>query len=109
MMTPKQRELARHALGFDGENKASYRNRFCAGPGSTDFNDWEDLVAKGLATKRTDGPWGGDHMFYLTFEGADMARNSDEWISMEEIKYMRREDAAEVLTETLKKREDGPV
>jgi hypothetical protein len=65
-MTETQKELARHALGLPNRKNESYRNHFCTGPGSLDFDHWEDLVTKGLADKRTDGPWGGDHMFYLT-------------------------------------------
>ena len=93
-MTDTQRELARHALGFPNKKNESYRNHFCTGPGSTDFEHWEDLVAKGLATKRTDGPWGGDHMFYLTLKGALMVRGPKEHLSREDAEGMRRREAA---------------
>jgi len=85
-VTEIQRELARHALGLPNKKKESYRNHFCTGPGSTDFDDWEDLVAKGLATKRTNGPWGGDHMFYLNLKGALMACGPKERLSREDFK-----------------------
>lgn len=81
-MTEKQRELARHALGFPNKRNQSYRNHFCTGPGSLDFDDWEDLVAKGLATKRT--------IFYLTLKGALMVCGPKEYLSREDATAMRR-------------------
>jgi hypothetical protein len=30
-LTDRQRELARHALGFPNKKNTSYRNHFCAG------------------------------------------------------------------------------
>ena len=93
-MTDTQRELARHALGFPNKKNESYRNHFCTGPGSTDFEHWEDLVAQGLATKRTDGPWGGDHMFYLTLKSALMVRGPKEHLSREDAEAMRTREAA---------------
>lgn len=87
-MSPKQRELARHALGFPNKQNESYRNHFCVGPGQDDYEEWQDLISKGLAVKRTDGPWGGSHMFFLTLEGALMCRGPKE--------HLRREDAEEM-------------
>jgi hypothetical protein len=71
-MTETQRTLARHALGFPNKKNESNRNHFCTGPGSDDFDHWEDLWNQGLATKRSNGPW-GNHMFYLTLKGALLA------------------------------------
>lgn len=88
-MSPEQIKLARHALGFPNKKNESYRNHFCTGPGSVDFEHWEDLVSKGLAVKRTDGPWGGDHMFYLTLEAALMVRGPKEHLSREDAEHMR--------------------
>jgi hypothetical protein len=80
-MTGRQRELARHALGFQGSgNKVSYRNRFVTGPGHTDYEDWTAMVEAGEA-KRRDGktlPFGGDDMFWLTKAGALLALNPGE-------------------------------
>lgn len=70
-MTERQKGLARHALGLPNKSHTSYRNHFCAGPGHNDWQDWLDLVSKGLA--RTSGPsqmLGGDSMFYLTLKSA---------------------------------------
>lgn len=71
-MTPKQTDMARHALGLDGRRNVSYRNRYVTGPGSGDHEPWLAMVAAGLAGKR-DGktlPYGGDDMFWLTPAGA---------------------------------------
>jgi hypothetical protein len=35
-LTPRQIEMARHALGLDGRRKVSYRNRYVTGLGSAD-------------------------------------------------------------------------
>ena len=50
-MTQKQRELARHALGFDGRNKTQYRNHFVVGPGCDDYEDWMEMVKAGYANR----------------------------------------------------------
>jgi hypothetical protein len=39
-LTPRQIELARHALGLPNQYKKSYRNRFVAGGNHPDQNDW---------------------------------------------------------------------
>ena len=70
-----QRELARHALGLPNKAKRSYRNRFVAGDDHEDFAQWEEMVKNGDAIKR-DGstvPFGGDHIYYLTEQGARKA------------------------------------
>lgn len=107
-MTPSQRELARHALGFPNRKNESYRNRFCAGPGHLDWENWQNMVANGYA-RRIDGPiWGGDSMFVLTLKGALLARDPKEHLSREETAAMREYDAvaesaahAEVVTKSL--------
>ena len=92
-MTPRQRELARHALGFPNKKNESYRNHFCIGEGGDGYEDWEDLVAKGLAVKRTSGPWAGDCMFHLTLKGALTVREREEHLSREDAENMRKLDA----------------
>lgn len=62
-MTPRQRELARRALGLGGGRTMSYRNRFIAGPGHNDFGVWVEMVREGLAIRR-------DDLFLLTADGA---------------------------------------
>jgi len=74
-MTPKQIDLARHALGLDGRRTHSYRNCYVVGAGAPDYEDWKQMVAAGDATRR-DGaklPYGGDDLFHLTLQGARKA------------------------------------
>jgi hypothetical protein len=89
MMTPRQRDFARHALGLPNKKNVSYRNHFCIGVNGDGYADWEDLVAKGLAVKRTGDLWGGDDMFHLTLEGALMVREVKEHLSPEDTRMMR--------------------
>lgn len=71
-MTPKQIELARHALGFREEVRKSYRNHFCAGDDHPDFPDWLALVEAGDAlAHRPPGFDGKYHIFHLTRQGAE--------------------------------------
>lgn len=88
-MTAKQLELARHALGLPNRDNRSYRNHFCIGTYSPDHAEWEDLVSKGLAVKRTSDLWGGDDMFHLTLEGARAAMEPKEHLSREDWAMMR--------------------
>lgn len=89
-MTERQREFARHALGFPNKKNMSYRNHFCIGPGGDGYEEWMDLVSQGLAVRRTGPHWGGDDMFYLTFAGALQVRERKEHISREDAEGMRR-------------------
>jgi hypothetical protein len=71
-MTPRQRELSRHALGLPNDRRRSYRNRFFAPEGHQDYDEWKALVSAGLAKHRgTDGHAG--ELFTLTIEGAKAA------------------------------------
>jgi hypothetical protein len=88
-MTDKQRQLARHALGFPNKKNTSYRNHFCTGEGSTDYPEWLEMVANGEAVRRTGPYWGGDDMFYLTLKGGLAARDPKEHLSPEETVRMR--------------------
>jgi hypothetical protein len=96
-MTDRQRELARHALGLPNKKNTTYRNHFCIGPGGDGYEDWEDLVSKGLALKcagaHCNRPWGENDMFYLTLKGALMVREPKEHISREDAADMRRREA----------------
>ncbi len=81
-LTNEQREMVRHAIGFDGRSKTTTRNHYCTGPGSGGYEEWLDLVSRGLATVR--GPSeisGGDHTFYASRELALFVRNCDEHLS----------------------------
>lgn len=51
-MTPEQVELARHALGLPNASGQSYRNHFVCGPGHSDFDNWQAMVATGEARAR---------------------------------------------------------
>jgi hypothetical protein len=89
-MTPMQRELARHALGLPNKKRRTYRNHFCIGVGGTNYEEWQDLVANGLAVARSSSACGGDDFFHLTLAGARMVLNPNEHISREDAKLMRQ-------------------
>src|SRR6185437_7536416 len=76
-LTPRQRELARHALGLPNKMRMSYRNRFVAGAGHDDYTDWVQMVADGNAEMRDRNslPYAGDSLFWLTERGARQALN----------------------------------
>ena len=81
-MTPKQIELARHALGLPNELRRSCRNRFIAGEGHANHAEWTAMVEAGhaqrhraekqiiRAEKRISR---GDCVFQLTDQGAKAA------------------------------------
>lgn len=84
-MSPAQIDLARHALGLPNRARKSYRNHFVAGPGCSDFNNWEAMVAAGYAVKRKGGSLsGGDPIFFLTRSGADLALEAGERLDPED-------------------------
>lgn len=89
-MTPKQRTLARHALGLPNKKKTAYRNHFCINSDSPDYSEWESLVSKKMAVKACvrEG-WSGD-FFYLTLSGAKNALWGDEHLSREVTKEARK-------------------
>jgi hypothetical protein len=63
--------ILQHSLGVDQYGRGRrYRNHFCTGPGSTDWNDCNALVADGLMVRR-DGSalTGGDYLFTVTDAG----------------------------------------
>lgn len=84
-MTPRQEELARHALGLPNKRRQSYRNHFVAGPGHTDYTDWMVLVAQDLAKRRGGSPLsGGDDVFWLTSAGAGAVLKKGERLDQED-------------------------
>lgn len=85
-MTPRQRELARHALGLPNKMHRSYRNRFVAGLDHDDYADWTQMVGEGYAEMRHGGrlPYAGDSLFWLTESGARMALNKGERLDPED-------------------------
>lgn len=81
-LTAKQREIVRHAIGFDGRHKMTYRNHFVTGPDTEDYAAWMDLVRKGFARHRPGGQLsGGDDIFWATRELALSVRNKDEHLA----------------------------
>lgn len=96
-MSDRQREMARHALGFPNKRGRSYRNHYCIGPDEDGYDAWLDLVTKGLAHWRpyrnSNGAGVGFHMFYLTHRGALLARQPNEHLSPEDAATMRERDA----------------
>lgn len=81
-MTPKQRELARHALGFGNPHAGSrsYRNRYII---DADNEDWLALCASGDACMEPTGG-GSRALFYLTRTGAEKALNPGETLDLED-------------------------
>jgi hypothetical protein len=84
-VTPNQRKLARHALGLPNSNHRSYRNRFVAGEGHTDYDEWNVMVTAGDARVARAVKWmGGDDCFSLTFDGAKQATEPRERLDPED-------------------------
>lgn len=78
-MTPEQIDLARHALGLPSRHNISYRNHFVTGPGGSDYDNWQEMVAAGEATRRAGSQLtGGDPLFHLTRQGAELALQKGE-------------------------------
>ncbi len=73
-LTPRQIELARHALGLDHKLDA-YRNSFVANPKGADHKVWTEMVAAGDAyvdTTRRD-QFSGCDVFWMSKSGAEKA------------------------------------
>lgn len=86
-MTPKQIELARHALGLKEGRTVSYRNHFVTDecPGNQDHAEWMQMVARGDAIRRKGNPiTGGMDCFYLTRGGAEAALKPNEQLDPED-------------------------
>ncbi|HJR14213.1 MAG TPA: hypothetical protein VJ833_09985 [Rhodanobacteraceae bacterium] len=75
-MNSEQLHILRHSLGIGDNGKgSSYRNHFCTGPGSKDYDDCQALVAEGYMTRRAGGPLsGGDDIFVVTDAGKAAAK-----------------------------------
>ena len=94
-MTAKQIEMARHALGLPNKKNTTYRNHFCIPPGSEGYEDWEQLVADGMAVKAIGGAgWSGD-FFYLTLTGAKAVLQTKEHLSREDAAKMHGIDVGQ--------------
>ena len=82
-MTPKQRKLARHALGLPNRTKRSYRNRFRASYVPGDYDHWDKMGDAGLAIKST-AIYEGSVAFWLTEKGAKLALETGESLCPED-------------------------
>lgn len=83
--TQAQTDLARHALGLPNRKRRSYRNRFVAGPGHSDYDDWQAMVERGDARRRAGSALtGGDELFWLTRQGAQAALKRGEKLCPED-------------------------
>jgi hypothetical protein len=84
-MTPRQIDLARHALGLPNKAGRSYRNRFVAGEGHTDYPNWTAMVEAGHAKRRKSGALAdSDDLFLLTEAGARAALKPGERLDPED-------------------------
>lgn len=71
----EQVDKARHALGLTRQ-KVAYRNYYSS---SVDDSDWNDLVERGLATKRK-SPASPDFLYHLTLPASYHFLNEGESI-----------------------------
>ena len=84
-MTPRQRELARHALGLDGRRRRSYRNHYVCDIGTDEHTEWMQLLEAGLARRRACvEAFGGMDKFSLTVAGAHQALEPRESLGPED-------------------------
>lgn len=71
--------VLRHALGLRNPGDRPFRNHFVTGPGSSDFDDCEALVAEGLMTKRAGNALtGGDPCYCATAAGIASATGASQ-------------------------------
>lgn len=84
-MTLEQIELARHALRLPNVRRVSYQNRFIAGPGHSDYDNWMQMTADGNARRQIKPKiLGGDDCFRLTPSGATLALKPGESLDHED-------------------------
>jgi hypothetical protein len=73
-----QHAIGRNEYGKPKNGNKDYRNHFCTGAGSTDFDTCREAVSLGLMTEHPPRAIsGGDHIFRVTEAGkAYIAKNS---------------------------------
>lgn len=82
-MTPEQKRIARHMLGLPNERKRSYRNRFCASEGHSDYEILLAMQENGyLKVRVTD--WHAGNLWFLTLRAAELALEIGETLDMED-------------------------
>jgi hypothetical protein len=82
-MTPRQIELARHALGLPNDRHRSYRNSYVVEKGTSRSKEWKAMVAAGIAESR-EGLNSSMAVFWLTKEGATAALKPGESLDAED-------------------------
>ena len=86
-LTPRQRRLARHALGLPNATNRSFRNRYVVAVAHRDYDDWCAMVDREMAdcgvVHRTTSH---DYMrrFWLTRAGAQAALDPNETLCPED-------------------------
>ena len=88
-MTPRQIELARHALGLPNAYGITSRNRFYADLFHPDFKDWLAMNESGFAVVNVVKD---SHRFELTRAGALAALLPGEALDPEDIPILRDSD-----------------
>lgn len=84
-MTPRQIELARHALGLPHHSRTSWRNHFVTGEGGVNHAAWSMMVSEGDALRRKGSVLTGcDDLFLLTRQGAEKALKKGEKLDPED-------------------------
>lgn len=84
-MNEIQKQIARHALGLPNKNKKSYRNGYATYASMSQYLEWSDMVAKGLAVQsKQPVPTSGIITFHLTEAGALLALESGETLDPED-------------------------
>lgn len=84
-MTPRQRQLARHALGFADGVMRSFRNRYSCAPESADAEEWRSMKRRGLADGRSAKAMKASlDLYWLTPEGARLVLGPGESLDPED-------------------------
>jgi hypothetical protein len=82
-MTPRQRKLARHALGLPNAARRSYRNHYVAAYAAGPYDDWAAMVDAGEAGAAP-AIRNGRQRFWLTEKGARAALDPGETLCHED-------------------------
>lgn len=105
-MTPRQKELARHALGLDQPfaKGKSYRNRFFITRNGPDWDDWRKMEivghAKKTQMKKAKDGRPAEYLFEMTRSGALLALNEGEWLCKEDFPPVQFQKPTRPLTST---------
>ena len=76
-MKTEERDILMHALGMRKVGDRSFRNHFVTGPGTTDYQHCEALVAAGMMRRREGNELtGGSPLFIVTDAGRAALKGS---------------------------------